>query len=108
MINEAADEFSVNMYAQKTMALATQIQTGSLVGDAAARGIQIVAEDALAHFRGWKQVDPAETRTLLVECLRAFSLRVPVSQPHFAEVLVAVADLIEVGELDWAPTPEED
>lgn len=108
MINEAADEFSVNMYAQKTMALATQIQTGSLVGDAAAHGIQVVAGEALAHFRAWKQVDPTQTRASLVDCLRAFSLRVPVSQPHFAEVLVAVADLVEAGELDWAPTPEPD
>jgi hypothetical protein len=106
MINEALDEFSVNMYAQKTMALATQVQTGSLVGEAAVRGMHDVAEDALAHFRGWKHANPAETRELLVDCLRRFSLRVPASQPHFAEVLVAVADLIEAGSLDSPPAAD--
>lgn len=106
MTSPPIDESAVNMIVQRTMALATRIQTGAIQGAAIKRDTDKVVQDALAHFRSWKHADPEDTRALLVDILRTMSQRVPVSQPQFAEVMVTVADLIAVGKI--APDDQAD
>jgi hypothetical protein len=109
MISPSLDEFAVNMIAQRTMALATRVQAGAITGDAVERETAKVVRDAIAHFRSWKHADPEDTRALLVDILRNMSLRVPVSQPQFAQIMVAVSDRLAVGDLRVEePAPEDD